>query len=299
MPDSNRGRESAGQGLSVLIAVAVAFFGLVIWAGYRQDHSDEREYAARDDREQAIASCVGSMEGVADPACVSEAIDAQYHKQHEAADLRAQQEMAEWALLMLFATTAGVVYVALTLETTRQANKAAWAAVKATEDIGKKQVRAYLGIESAKIEPMAGRGCYCFFKLKNYGQSPASGIEVYAKVQFTITAKGEDWPSDKKVFDVICNHPRTLPPGATGRCAVHIQNEMNAISELKPAEIRFYCTARVFWLDVFTAGEPVNDEQGATIVMSQPLGTWTSEHWRNELDVGGSEQSGGWKPRLR
>lgn len=284
--------------------ISVVGLALLASSGQAQESENESERTADEKQESAEAFSI-PIRIVESP----EAADARQSGEREAEkrekeDLIAQQGMntatkrmadyALWQTILIFVGTGALIY---TLWLTRQANNAAWAAVDATKDVGKKQVRAYLGIESAKVEPMPGIGCYCFFYLKNYGQSPAYGIEIQTKIQFTITEKGKDWPTDKKIYRKQCNHPRTLAPGATGRCGVFIQDEMNAISEMNLSEIRFYCTAHIWWLDVFCTGNDPRNEQEAHIVMSQPLGTWTSEHWRRELDVGGSEESGSWTPR--
>jgi len=213
------------------------------------------------------------------------------------ADLLAQEIMAHWTRWIGIFTALGLMALVVTLLITQQANAAAWAAVRTTEEVGKKQTRAYIGIESAKVEVKPGYGSYCFFYMKNYGQSPAHGIEIQTKIQFTITDKGKDWPTDKKIYRMRCNHPRTLAPGAVGRCGVFIQDEMNIISEMSLSEIRFYCTAHIWWLDVFCTDDEIEGEQEAHIVMSQPLGTWTSQHWRGELDVGGGKEGGSGPPR--
>lgn len=283
---------------------AAVGLALIVTSGQAQEHTEQAKGTADEQEESAEPFSIPVSIVESQEASEARQRHEQVSEEREREDLVAQQGMnaatqrvAKYAFWQTWLVGIGTAVLIYTLVLMRLANRAAWAAVRATEDVGKKQVRAYLGVESAKVEPMAGRGCYCFFTLKNYGQSPAHGIEVQTKIQFTITAKGEEWPTDKKTYSMACNHPRTLAPGATGRCAIFIQDEMNIISELKPSEIRFYCMAQIWWLDVFCVDDTMDSEQETFVAMSQPLGTWTSDHWRSELDVGGSEASGGWSPR--
>lgn len=117
---------------------------LSLWLPYRHNHGDHREDAARVDAEQAIAACQSGVEGIPDLACVIQYREAVYDKQHTAADLRAQQEMAEWAFLLLLVTTAGVIYVAMTLQATRDA-------VRVTREVGRDQSRAYVHVDKAEL----------------------------------------------------------------------------------------------------------------------------------------------------
>ena len=60
--------------------------------------------------------------------------------------------MAEWALLMFFATSIGVVYVALTLRATRAATKAAQDAVRVAGDVAEMQSQAYVHVQAVQSE---------------------------------------------------------------------------------------------------------------------------------------------------
>lgn len=138
-------------------------------------------------------------------------------------DLRAQRDMAKWAFIMLWVTGAsvavtslGVVYVALTLQETRRAVKAADDAVAVTREIGNKQLRAYIGVASATAKfNWSGDASYRFVvTIKNYGATPASGVYFERRLDWS-----EDIDPQFEPFVLPAEHERImsfqLPPGET------------------------------------------------------------------------------------
>ena len=107
-----------GVGFYVL-ATAVVCIGAFLYSTYR--HHDEYEKASHVDTKHAVAVCTSGEKSVPDMTCVIEALKTQSEQQNNAADLKAQQEMATWALLMFIVTGSGVIFVAQTLEATRRA----------------------------------------------------------------------------------------------------------------------------------------------------------------------------------
>lgn len=109
-------------------------------------------------------------------------------------DLRAQEEMADWAESMVWislaglaATSVGIVYVALTLRETRLATAAAIRGTKVSEEavsvqreLGEKQVRAYIFLDAAgpilPFQLAVGEPPSGMINIKNFGQSPAYDI---------------------------------------------------------------------------------------------------------------------------
>lgn len=97
-------------------------------------------------------------------------------------DLKAQRQMADWAFLMLVATAfgtcvtaIGVVFVAQTLEATRDAVKEARAANETVLHVGKKQIIAYLTCSNPTLSfqnnsPVLG------LSVVNSGNTPAFNV---------------------------------------------------------------------------------------------------------------------------
>jgi hypothetical protein len=157
---------------------------------YRYEHEQAREKASNVNPEKAITACTGGGEIVADMSCVIEQNKAERDHQYADADLKTQQEMAEWALAMLMATSIGVIYVGLTLEATRaavrEAKKATDAAMHAaniTREIGEAQVRAYLTVAHAMIR-FEDRTPRLFLTIRNAGQSPARNIRISIGIDY-------------------------------------------------------------------------------------------------------------------
>lgn len=99
----------------------------------------------------------------------------------------ATQSMVYAAWVSAFFVGIGTVLLVWTLLLTRQANKAARAAVDVTLDIGKAQVRAYVGVEIVNVLTTPDeRGCFHgAVVFKNTGQSPAR--EIRTKLQILLS----------------------------------------------------------------------------------------------------------------
>jgi hypothetical protein len=110
------------QYLAVGIVVTAVALGLVIagllgWAslkGYQIDHANERVSATQhqeNSAEDAAQKCLGEVDvpsfaqGVK---CLAEAINGNREAEYSKYDLKAQQEMAEWAYAMALLTGAGL-----------------------------------------------------------------------------------------------------------------------------------------------------------------------------------------------
>lgn len=197
MSDSDRGGEPSSQGLATAVTILL-FLGGVIYLLYDDSQGEERREARRTDHEQAVALCTSLGNGVADPACIIERLDAQQEQNRAEHDLKAQQEMARWALLMLFVTTVGVIYIAqtlgatqLTLKEARAATKAAQDAVAATTETGRAQVRAYLSVRGGKFrvserdEIRKKNEIDGYFTVINVGNSPARGALFTPKLRLS------------------------------------------------------------------------------------------------------------------
>lgn len=144
------------------------------------------------------------------PRCRAHLQQAPYEKSAEYYDLKAQQEMAEWALVMLLVTSIGVVFVALTLKAAADANEGFKASAEA-------DLRPYVfvaGVRSEKLTDAAGVKCVRLkIGMKNLGRTPA--IVFWQKLTKAIRA-AQDGPS----WDDVGNDPQfaqriALPPETT------------------------------------------------------------------------------------
>lgn len=127
MSDS-AGRSSLTFGVIAAItavALAVALWGGLSWTSQHREHREQRDAAAshqqEDVREQVHAQCVGAPRSRSF-SCTLDAPTTPNDEQYAIQDLRAQQEMSEWAFAMFVTavvgaciTLAGVIYVAMTL----------------------------------------------------------------------------------------------------------------------------------------------------------------------------------------
>jgi hypothetical protein len=115
-------------------------------------------------------------------------------------DLEAQQEMARWALLMMIAsflsvgvTAVGVVFVKQTLDATRaavneaeNATAAARNTINVTQDLGRRQLRAYIDIKNGafRVGP-AGKGrLRVRVEFANFGQTPARDVRFWVRINW-------------------------------------------------------------------------------------------------------------------
>ena len=101
---------------------------------------------------------------------------------------RATQRMAKYAFWSTVFVGVGTVLLIWTLWLTRQANKAARDAVSVTREIGKKQLRAYLVLESMPewVGGFSGHplgGVNLGMRISNRGQTPAKLVKATAVLQ--------------------------------------------------------------------------------------------------------------------
>lgn len=173
--------------VAALLGILAVGYGLVLetYSEQRELHAEYQERATEYQREaqQRIAdACVG-ISGPAFSECISNEVAAYEANKPADEDLRAQQDMALWALWMFIAagatvlvTIVGIYYVRETLDATR-------ATVTETSRIGEAQVRAYLSVKSVEFDwEDVGDGTKkmtCITaKWENTGQSPARHVEV-------------------------------------------------------------------------------------------------------------------------
>lgn len=158
-------------------------------------------------------------------------------------DLKAQQDVAEWAYSSLWIsvlgvalTGTGIVFIALTLNETRKAttaaNKAADAAVKANEgfiDSSERQMRAYITVatatafraEHSELTPHDADSfrIHCLVEFKNCGLSPA--LKVLGRAKPALASKDEflNLP-----LPASAESESLVGPGATFSSGGHLDN---------------------------------------------------------------------------
>lgn len=174
------------------------------FSAYQRDKANERETAAEyytATAQQGPDSCRSIVveTGIFDwLTCLANNISTDGSVKQAEYDLKAQQDMAVWALGMLIVTLwlsaitlIGVLFVGWTLRETRKAVRAADDAVDVTRDIGEAQVRAYVRITGGSVKlvradpGMADQRVRpkITIKVRNYGQSPAISF------QWSVTAR--------------------------------------------------------------------------------------------------------------
>lgn len=188
MSNSDWGGETNDHGVSIwLLAGFGALCAVCLWLGYLDSQADQYRYESEEAKKLAIKFCA---DRVTDPTCLSDFLSAYQEQTYSQKDVRAQEQMAIYALLMLVVTGIGVVYVAGTLNATRQtlseaqrATRAAEEAVEVTRDIGQAQVRAYLTIAKVSFSIPADRSYQTVtITLLNSGQSPARKLNFYSRL---------------------------------------------------------------------------------------------------------------------
>lgn len=115
-------------------------------------------------------------------------------------DLKAQNDMADWAMIMAFfsglgivVTFAGVVYVAKTLDTSKAAVAAAVRNADEAKRIGEAQVRAYVALDRVDIfyRPLTHM-FEASLIVVNSGNSPARKITTSARGEIIFERKHKD-----------------------------------------------------------------------------------------------------------
>lgn len=112
----------------IAIGILLIGWGVKSTADYRIEHSAERaaasQYQARPAENDTEAFC-RRPENTRTITCLTQEVRAYQDEERAKYDLKAQQEMAEWAFAMFLATILGVMLIAGTLWETSQAARAA------------------------------------------------------------------------------------------------------------------------------------------------------------------------------
>ncbi len=182
--------------------VGAVLLGLIVWVGgdaswryfsaYQQNQADERISVSSDNSstgQHGGNSCGTIMDdsGFFDwLVCFGEEVTAPSEVKQGQYDLKAQQDMASWALGMLittvwltFITLLGVLFVWRTLIATRQT-------VSATKEVGRDQSRAYVHADSAELTWGGHMAQHPGVEITilNTGQTPAKWFSLVSKLEF-------------------------------------------------------------------------------------------------------------------
>ncbi|WP_371394791.1 hypothetical protein AB6B38_05595 [Glycocaulis abyssi] len=183
--------------VSALICIAAVTSAITAYYAESRQQADRaadqyRAYAER------VVACDGIESRAEHYACLVEAVQTEQQRLYAATNLRAQQDMSTWSfatlwisLGLLIVTGVGVTYVALTLDQTRRATKAAVKAAEAAENtvletrrIGEAQVRAYITVRHtnsfSKIE--SNKKHVLVKEIINTGSTPAYNVSYAASL---------------------------------------------------------------------------------------------------------------------
>lgn len=169
------GVKSLRLGIWVTLAVLICASA---WSVYSYIHDNERSNAAANHAYLSFLECIEARPS-SPSICRAQAEQSKYKETAEYYDLKAQQDMAKWALLMLIVTAVGVGYVALTLQETRKANEG-------FRESSERQLRAYIHISRSEVHRFAvGQIPLVGVVFKNAGQTPAYQVQCRTSIQIT------------------------------------------------------------------------------------------------------------------
>lgn len=156
--------------------VLTAIVGFALWIIYNERHAEQAKQSTHSDSENAHVACSGSIDIASAISCTVENVEASQDQKNAAYDLEAQQDMAEWALLMLVATSAGVILLFFTWRETVRVTKE-------TRRIGEAQTRAYVTFQHVRLWIRPDLNCLSLdIALENTGQTPACHITAKIKI---------------------------------------------------------------------------------------------------------------------
>lgn len=191
---------------AVTLLILGAVTGLILdgLGSLHQGHADYQKnaQAIRDAASQEIAKTCVRLDGTVMPKCLEKEVGAYYQRQATNQDLKAQQDMAYWAMWLLvvgigqaFISVFGIFFIWDSLRLSRVATKAALDANAVTREIGEAQSRAYLSVTKGAVRFRGGElSPIVVIWVKNTGQSPA----LNARVVCTAKRVRNQQSSDKK-----------------------------------------------------------------------------------------------------
>jgi hypothetical protein len=211
---------AAFGGLTLVVLVAI---GGAIYLPYQEKNAQARNRAAKYDVNTAKPPVVYVCENIGRrrSQCVMQPPESEAVDEHTKADLKAQQDAAQWSLLNVLLTCISIVLSAAAVAFTgwaalaaAKAARAADAAVDLAREISADETRAYVSVVAAELywSNPDGSDPYIMLKCVNRGQTPAKFIEVRAKTFVTLPVANAYERLNKSFSDVDLADP-------TERCA--------------------------------------------------------------------------------
>jgi hypothetical protein len=184
-----------------IIAAALLVFGAFSYLSVREyqkqntrDRQETSSYSA-EATEKYAADCLKDFKPISTWAnCIINSIDANRTAQRANQDLKAQQEMAEWAYALLLLSVGGLVVSGCGLIALFVSLSQTRTVIKDTREIGEKQIRAYLSSDAIKIifDHNTQAILEIKYSWKNFGQSPALKCRLHGAHRFVPFGQSKD-----------------------------------------------------------------------------------------------------------
>ena len=190
---------AAGITTIAIGCIAIVSYGLQ-QASERAEAANYQRSETNPDSDDPCRSVVGVVDQIK---CVFDDIRTNQETKRAEYDLKAQQDMALFALAMAVFTFLGLIVLVLTLIEAFQAAKAAQSAADITREIGEAQARAYLTITGGDftIDNAVPSNVNFNIVIHNSGNSPAENAELHLIAIFEHIEDGQ----------VTFSHPSELP----------------------------------------------------------------------------------------
>ncbi|HTN39988.1 MAG TPA: hypothetical protein VLZ84_02480 [Asticcacaulis sp.] len=248
------------HGIFALIAASIlAWVALLVYSKYVAVQNDYEKWSKSAYAHQGLAAqeialrCSQTAKGaVSLKTCLNAEIRAYQENENTDQDLKAQRDMAWWAMwgfyLSLSSTIIGAVGLIFLWKSLNQTR----IAISNDREVGDAQVRAYLSVSPIMI---ADGGFGTDFKIMNSGQSPAKNVKYVAAI-FCDSNPTESYSGDiiaPSGVETITGN--VIPPddhieGKAGTAdGKQLEFSASAHTTGKPPFVRFVC--HVFYKDVF------------------------------------------------
>ena len=183
------------------------FFSLIVllisgalWhvASYNQDQARQRKEAASYEvaHPNDVNKCAAENTTVAQFTCLSKTIAVNQEQERGRADLHAQQDMATWALSLLWVSAVGVLISGAGVWLVYSNLVALESQTNTSKDLSHKSTKAYLSVDKCiVIWPTKGERTKVVFTYKNSGQTPALNLRlvVHNSQNLHKHARAIDW----------------------------------------------------------------------------------------------------------
>ena len=182
MPEGDR-RVVFGFGYVIVLLVAAALWHVPAYNKGQREHREEAaSYKTYDDED--ISECAARGSDVDRLFCLAEKVVANQEQERGRADLHAQQDMATWAVALLWVSAigivvsaAGIILIYATLHETRSMTVA-------TREIGQNQSMAYVNVSAVVIKDVKYNNkrlhLEAVLSVVNTGATPAKRVKVRA-----------------------------------------------------------------------------------------------------------------------